>query len=47
MSLINIISNKDVSIEEYKLNSVLVCFLNSIVLILLTNLFFAKVGICE
>lgn len=42
MSLINIISNEDVSIEGYKFNSVLVCCLNIIVLILLTNLFLQK-----
>ena len=47
MSLINIIFNEDVSVEGYKSNSVLVCFLNIIVLILQTNLFLAKVGICE
>ena len=33
MSLINIIFNEDVSVEGYKSNSVLVCFLNIIVLI--------------
>lgn len=42
MSLINIISNEDVSIEGYKLNSLFACILNIVVFILQTNCFTQK-----
>ena len=42
MSLINIISNEDVSIEGYKLNSLFACILNIVVFILQTNCFSQK-----
>lgn len=46
MPLINIISNADVSIVGYKLNSVFACILNVVVSILQTNCFRKSRNMC-